>query len=290
MNIRKRFSTSAIVTAIAAAVLFPAGSRAIDGVMLDNSGAPKGRTPHAQMQPSDWSDPAELERTLDGAKVRVPLDTGVIKASMRNLKKIPEGEKFPTVIYMHGCNGFWPGTDRRVDFLASLKFAVIAPDSFAREKAPTSCDVSKHKAGMYRPTLIMRQNEAAYAIRQARKLPWVDGQNIFLMGLSQGGIATATFRGEPVSARVIEGWGCHAGWPEYHGLNAPQTEPVLSLVADKDPWFRSPELQGDCGEFMMNNASRSVVFKSGSLSYRHELLEYPKAKDVVRQFLEANIR
>jgi dienelactone hydrolase len=205
------------------------------------------------------------------------------------LREVPEGKKYPTVIYMHGCNGFWKGTDRRVDFLAQLKFAVIAPNSFARTKVPTSCDVLKHKAGMYRSTLIMRQHEAAYAIRMVRSLPWVDSKNIFLMGLSQGGITTATFAGEPAEARVIEGWGCHAGWPEYHGLNAPASEPVLSLVGDKDPWFRNPVLQGDCGKFMLNDASQSVVFKSGSLRYAHETLERPEVKQIVRSFLEQHL-
>ena len=290
MSPNKIFSYIGLVFIATAVIIIPISVRAIDGITLDSSGAPKGGTSHAEMRPSDWSDPDELKRTWDGAKVRIPLDTGIIKASMKNLKEIPAGRKFPTVIYMHGCNGFWTGTDRRVDFIAKLKFAVIAPDSFARNKAPTSCEPLKHRGGMYRPTLIMRQNEAAYAIREARNLPWVDSKNIFLMGLSQGGITTATFSGEPVKARIIEGWGCHAGWPEYHGLNAPVNEPVLSLVGDKDPWFQNPVLQGDCGEFMSNDASQSVVFKSGSLRYRHELLEYPKVKDVVQKFLEANLK
>ena len=242
-----------------------------------------------EMKPSDWSDPEELKRTWDGAKVRIPLDAGVVKATMKNLKEIPKNKKFPTVIYMHGCNGFWRGTDRRVDFLASLKFAAIAPNSFARKKAPTSCEPLNHKGGMYRPTLIMRQKEAAYAIQEARNLPWADSENIYLMGLSEGGITTATFTGEPVNARIIEGWGCHAGWHEYHGLNAPATEPVLSLVSDKDPWFQNPVLQGDCGEFMLNDQSESVVFKSGILRYKHELLEHPEVEKIVRKFLEQQL-
>jgi dienelactone hydrolase len=290
MSGKQSFGIYGLIIAIIVFLLNPLSAWAIDGVTLDDSGAPKGGTPHSELKPSDWSDPAELKRTWEAAKVRIPLDSGIIKASMKNLKQIPDGQKFPTVIYMHGCNGFWPGTDRRVDFIAKLNLAAIAPDSFARRKAPTSCEPLKHRGGMYRPTLIMRQKEAAYAIRQARKLPWVDDHNIFLMGLSQGGITTATFKGEPVKARIIEGWGCHAGWPEYHGLNAPPNEPVLSLVGDKDPWFKNPVLQGDCGEFMKNDASRSVVFNSGSLRYRHELLEYPKAKEVVQQFLEANLK
>ena len=289
MNDRQTFDMYGFVVIIIVFLLNPLSGWAIDGVTLDNSGATKGGTSPSEMKPSDWSDPDELKRTWEDAKVRIPLDASIIKASMKNLKGIPAGQKFPTVIYMHGCNGFWPGTDRRVDFLATLRFAAIAPNSFARKKVPTSCNVLKHKAGMYRPALIMRQNEAAYAIREARKLSWVDSNNIFLMGLSQGGITTATFSAEPVKARIIEGWGCHAGWPEYHGLKAPPSEPVLSLVGDRDPWFRHPVLQGDCGEFMLNDTSKSVVFRSGSLRFKHELLEYPKIQQVVKGFLKANL-
>lgn len=97
------------------------------------------------------------------------------------------------------------------------------------------------------------------------------------------------FFGESVKARIIEGWGCHADWPEYHGLNAPAAEPVLSLVGDKDPWFRNPVLQGDCGEFMVNDESQSVVFNSGSLRYEHELLERPEVKQIVGKFLEQHL-
>jgi dienelactone hydrolase len=208
---------------------------------------------------------------------------------MENLGQVPAGMKFPVVIYMHGCNGFWTGTDRRVDFLASLGFAVIAPNSFSRKKVPTSCEPLNHRGGFYRPTLFMRQYEAAFAIQAARKLSWVDGDNIVLMGLSEGGVTTATFSGEPVTARIIEGWGCHAGWSEYHGLNAPVEQPVLSLVSDKDPWFQNPVLKGNCGEFMQNDLSQSVVFTTGSLRYQHVLLESEEVKQIVEAFLEKHI-
>jgi hypothetical protein len=38
------------------------------------------------------------------------------------------------------------------------------------------------------------------------------------MGHSEGAIAVATLDAPPVAARIIEGWTCHAGWPEYRGL------------------------------------------------------------------------
>jgi len=279
----------AVMTFLATSFLGPYNGQATDGVTRDNSGNPKGKTSPSEMLSTDWYDPEELKRTWENAKVRIPLETGLVKATMKNLGNIPPGKKFPVVIYMHGCNGFWAGTDMGVDFLADLNFAVIATNSFARKKVPTSCEPLKHRAGLYRPTLIMRQYEAAYAIQEARKMTWVDDANIILMGLSQGGITAATFTGEPVKARIIEGWGCHAGWSEYHGLNAPESEPVLSLLGQKDPWFKHPDLQGDCGEFMLNDQSESVVFDSGSLRYRHELIEYDEVKQIVEAFLEKHI-
>ena len=281
MNSAQRLSTGLILLGLTAV----AGCKT-DGVTFDNTGNPKGGTPTVDMSSSDWNDPGELARTWDGAKVRIPLASGVLKATMVNLGETVTGQ-YPTVIYLHGCNGFWFGTDRRVDFLAKLGYAVIAPNSFARLKAPTSCKPLVHKGGLYRYSLAMRQFEANHAIARARELPWVDPDNLFLMGLSQGGITTATLReaGATVNARIIEAWGCHAGWAEYQGLNAPADQPVLSFVAAHDPWFRASYLQGDCGSFMKNRNSESVVYETGSLSRRHELLESTAAQEVVAAFL-----
>jgi len=240
----------------------------------------------------DWHDPAELARTWERAKVRVPLAARTLSGRLGDLD-VPKGERFPTVIYMHGCNGFWWGSDTRLDFLADAGFAAIAPDSFARKKSPKSCDVVTSRGGLYRPKLIMRQLEAAYALDMARTLPWVDPDNIFLMGLSEGGITTATLETDiAINARVIEGWGCHAGWTEYRGLAA--REPVLSLVAARDPWFRLQVLQGDCGTYMTdtlrNLGSRSVVYEDAPLSERHALLEDHGVQDTVRTFLKAHLK
>jgi poly(3-hydroxybutyrate) depolymerase len=136
----------------------------------------------------------------------------------------------------------------------------------------------------------MRQNDAGYAIRKVKQLSWVDADNVFLMGLSQGGITAATFHSEHpaarVRARVVEGWTCHAGWEEYRGINAPETEPVLSLVGERDPWFQNAFNHGDCGTLLnSNNGSKSVVYRTGRLRDRHELLEDKSAQQTVLAFL-----
>lgn len=251
-----------------------------------------------EMDSSDWSDPAEMKRTWDAALVRIPgTGTQMLKSSMRELTgtSFPAQIKYPTVIYLHGCSGVWQGTYRRINFLATNGFAVIAPLSFARQKYPQSCDMKTLRGGMYRPTLKMRQFDAGFAIRHAKQLEWVDADNVFLMGLSQGGITTGTFHSEDpamsVNARIVEGWTCHAGWREYQGINAPDAEPVLTLVGERDPWFQRPSSRGDCGAYLnTKNGSRSVVFRTDPLGSRHELLEFKEVQQTVLSFLQDHIQ
>lgn len=250
----------------------------------------------SQMSPSDWTNPSELARTWNAALVRVPTGKGRSKkltTSRLSNWKPANAQKVPVVVYMHGCTGVWSGTHYRVKLMADLGFLVVAPVSFAREKYPQSCDPETHEGGMYRGTLKMRQNDAAFAIQQVRALTNIDQEIVILMGLSQGGITTATYKARSantrVTHRIIEGWTCHAGWPEYKGLKAGKAEPTLSLVGDLDPWFQNKWTKGHCGPFMnRSNGSASYVFKTGKLAREHELLEHSQPRQALRQFLQAH--
>jgi dienelactone hydrolase len=250
-------------------------------------------TPPSEMTLSDWFDPDEMEQSWEAGLVRIPDGNGAfIKGIMAELEgmDLPAGTKFPTVIYLHGCAGVWKGTRTRINFLARNGFAVIAPVSFAREKYPKSCDPKTYESGLYRGTLRIRQYDAGYAIKKSKTLQWVDPENVFLMGYSQGGVAAATFssnnRAASVNARVIEAWTCHAGWMEYEGIYAPPSEPVLALVAEDDPWYEDSWTSGDCGRFLdPGNGSKSVVFRDEELRHRHALLEHADVQSLVLQFL-----
>ncbi len=262
---------------------------------LSNSG--KKFTPASKMSSKDWNHPDELERVWQASLVRIPdQEEGFIETSIAeiNSASLKTKKKYPTVVYLHGCSGIWAGTIRRINFLAKNGFAVIAPPSFARAKYPRSCSVYENAGGMYRDTIKMRQNDAGYAIEKAKNLAWVDENNMFLMGLSEGGITAATFfsksNNHSVNARVVEGWTCTSVWDEYRGIRAPKDEPVLTLVGSKDPWFQNPYTNGECTDFInKRNGSRSVVFKKGDLSYKHELLEDQYVQKIVKEFLQQNI-
>ena len=242
---------------------------------------------------SDWRNSQEIQRTWDAAIVRVQKKNGAyLSATMDKLvTKHGNYVAAPTVIFMHGCYGIWEGSYHRINFLARSGFAVIAPVSFAREKYAQSCDATTNQGGLYRGTLAMRQYDAAYAIEQAAKLTWVDSNNLFLMGHSEGAIVSATLMPQPnkLKARVVEGWTCHAGWDEYRGINAAKQVPVLALVGKYDPWFQNEWTRGDCAPFIdQSNNSQSVVFKEDYLSRQHELLEDQNVKTTVLEFLRAH--
>ena len=236
-------------------------------------------------------DPEELARTWSGSRVYIPGITRQIHTRMKSLPidfKAGKQGQFPLIIYLHGCSGFWWGTAQRANFFTQLGFAVIAPDSFARQEKPVSCVPSREQGGLHRGVLFMRQAEAVYTLSRARSLPWVNNEIIILFGFSEGGITVATLspgQAVGVHARIIEGWGCHAGWSEYMGMKAPAWQAVLTMVAKHDPWFGHPSLQGDCGKFLKNNKSRSIVYARPPLSSSHGLLDYKGPRQEVAQFL-----
>jgi len=229
------------------------------------------------------------------ALVRIPLGNGdIYRGSMDDLKEnkgFLKG-KFKTIIYMHGCAGHWAGTAKRIDFYAKNGYAVIAPPSMARKKYAQSCDTSIQRGGLYRSVLKIRQIDAENTILRAKELDWTDNSNIFLVGLSEGGITAATYYPKniesSINGRIIEGWTCNAGWDEYKGLNTPYNEPVLSLVAKYDPWFQLDVLKGHCGQFINKNPlSKSIVIDDGTqLSKGHGLMHNNKIQEVTLEFLK----
>ncbi len=281
-----------VVTFIAAGLLFLLQPSPGAGLHNDT----RQFTDPRDMLPEDWIDPAEIRRAWHAAIVYLPDgDQAFIETSVSELQtgEVAYGKKLPAVVYMHGCSGIWSGTHTRMQFLAGNGFVVIAPASLARKKYPQSCDTETYTAGMYRQTLKMRQADAGYAIEQVRELPFVDGDRIVLMGLSQGGITAATFEArdkrQHVRARIIEGWTCHDDWPEYNGVRAPASEPVLAMVGIDDPWFQT-ESVGDCQPFLNpHNGSVSVVYRDAPLAGSHELMEYNSPKMEVLRFLRRHL-
>ena len=251
------------------------------------------------------NDPGELVHTLNEAIVAIPAEYykgdapsdlfswGRMKKVKQELSNLVGEKKIPLVIYLHGCIGFDWHTNHDISFLLRNGYAVLAPNSHARKYRPASCNPKTHTGGLFRGILAYRLAEASYAHEAAKNLQWVDKRNIFMMGFSEGGITTARYGRGGLSGRIILGWTCNSGWPEYRGISGPRDEPILAVVSSNDPWFRSPWVSGDCGRWMSvrRNAESVVVnVKHHGISSLHDVQYLPEVQEKILQFLEVNRR
>ena len=230
-------------------------------------------------------DPAELARTWEGARVWLPQEpVRAVGVAALGEADIPGA----VILYAHGCDGLTRITDETGRFLARAGHAVIAPDSFARQEKPVSCIPARRQGSLHREVLAWRHAELSHALEAIGAVAALQDRPVVLMGHSEGAIAVATLDAPPVAARIIEGWTCHAGWPEYRGLAAPRDAAILALVGANDPWFRLPVLQGACGAFMGDHErGRSVVFEPPNyLHGRHWLSFDAQVQSMILSFID----
>ncbi|MEM8784497.1 MAG: hypothetical protein AAGF19_01415 [Pseudomonadota bacterium] len=242
---------------------------------------------------ADPGSASEIGLTWSEGLFYVPSGDKVLRGKIgKELSGIAPSSPVPAVVFMHGCDGISSVPKRSAKIYSEAGYAVFLPDSFARTNKPLSCNPLTAQGSLHREVLGWRHAEATHAVEQVRDLDWIQQDNVFLVGHSEGAITAATYEGPPVSARIVEGWTCHAGWPEYHGLKAPASEPVLSLVGELDPWFQLAVLKGHCGRFMnQDNGSRSVVYKRPHmLADKHYLIYNREARDVALGFLAEHMK
>jgi dienelactone hydrolase len=150
----------------------------------------------------------------------------------------PEGTgPFPAVVMLHDCSGLAPrssGAPRRwADLLVKEGYVVAIPDSFStRGHADGVCTVAAVNRLEVAPR--RRVDDAYEALAYLRKLPYVDGAHIGVMGGSHGGATTLLAmngeRADGFRAAVALYPSCNANAP-YHAI-----APVLVLSGALDDW------------------------------------------------------
>jgi dienelactone hydrolase len=150
-------------------------------------------------------------------------------------RAIPSKIQLPTVLFAHGCTGFGEGGRVYARLLAGAGYAVFAPASFARPGRPRTCNVKTHRTfvskSVFEQVRTMRTAEIRYALERLAEIPWVDTDNLFLVGHSQGGGAVSAYVGGGIKARVISGSTCSRGY------GAAPSDPVLAVYSINDLWF-----------------------------------------------------
>lgn len=228
-----------------------------------------------------------VQSTLDEALIALP-NTKTISNFDITINKLQKfNPNFFTkthraIVYMHGCAGLGKFEKLDIRMLADQGYLVYAPNSFARSDKKVSCDVVKKQGGLHREVLGLRLEEAKNAVEFLQTKPFI-AKEITLAGFSEGAITTAKYPHENISKKLILGWTCNAGWPEYIGLEGPLDLKTQSILSDKDPWFQTPYLAGSCHKFMYNRPNaRSLVI----MHDKHYVSDQESAKQAIVEFLK----
>jgi dienelactone hydrolase len=207
-----------------------------------------------------------------------------VTAKALDIKNPMLSGKFPVLIYLHGCTGIDNNHDTRwAREVAKLGFVVIMPNSFSRPNRVSNCDPATKTAGRFSAAHVYRQEEIAYALARLGRETWADMKRVYLMGHSEGGIATATATFKEIKGIIISGWTCtNTRHPSMDGIRSSKDVPTLVLLYDKDPWFHNSHTEGDCSKSGAERADFTQKLFRGGI---HGTFDAPGARDAVRSFL-----
>ena len=238
--------------------------------------------------PPESIGPLAVGRTWERAHFYVPADanplgTGVLGGQRdlgsvaRALDGLANGPPRPVVVYLHGCGGFGNSGSTNAGMLAEAGFVVVAPDSFARPSRVRTCDPKTHSRagpkGIYRNVIAWRLEELEHALLGLKAFSWVDWNNLFLFGHSQGSNAVASYPGNVFKGRIMSGTRCSTG---YHG---PPEEPALAVYSENDPWRKGRPIK--CLDYV-GRTGMQVLGLAGKL---HVVARDPEAKARMLEFL-----
>lgn len=236
----------------------------------------------------------DLQRTWSEAVVAMPGQEGTQILQYVDFSGLPQSgnanRRYPVVLYLHGCTGMGKMEREFGEGLAARGYVFIAPDSMARGYRPLQCDPRTITGGKNLFVFDFRLAEVSYALDRLMAEPWVDQENLFLIGGSEGGVAAALYRGDEFAARVIFQWTCH-GASIVRGIAGPDRAPVLAIVNKGDPWYRPENTRnqsGDCGDFIrLRPDSKSIVLQRQGV---HNVLDLPGVRLEIQQFLDDNLK
>jgi len=199
----------------------------------------------------------------------------------KKIKNIKLDQKYPVVIYLHGCAGIQSYHDQQWGrHLANLGFVVVLPDSFARPKRVSNCDSTTNTVSHRFPMAIpYREQEIAYAMLELKKLSWVDVDNIFFMGHSEGAEALARTRIKGMRGIVLSSGFCFTGIGFEQGVKS------LTISYSIDPWFGQSKSR--CSNGRVDGSLTTVELSGTGHANTYDDI---KARDSVSMFLKQNLK
>lgn len=234
-----------------------------------------------------YSKASELtDASLSWSSARVFLPDLVNSVDVKYINHL--NQTYPVVLYLHGCAGINKDALNWANYIRSLGFMVVLPDSMARKGRVRNCDPKlKRGNGAFPAARIYRQQEINFSLNQILIGDWAQKKNIFLMGHSEGGWAAAQSGRSEFAGVIISGATCtNRINVAYDGINVPVNIPVLAVASVDDEWHANkPSVKGRCADKAMDRIFFRQIDIPGSV---HATSGSSLAREAVKQFLLEN--
>ncbi|MEA3553033.1 MAG: hypothetical protein U9R39_01380 [Campylobacterota bacterium] len=242
-----------------------------------------------------------ISDTFNYAYIGVPKGVGGLKEDYFGtynefLSKYPDfktDKNTPVVLYMHGSSGLYTGDTYRKYIVQNNKAIFFAPNSFKIEKRPTYKSPVKEK--VYIKVHKIRLAEIKYNLEKLKNLEFIDNNNIFLMGNSEGGLAAAIYKSKEFKGRIITAFSCESSYFYTNfKLGSQKDEPFLNIIGTHDQFFskktslnKKYKVEGNGIDSLKKYTNAKIVILSKT---KHDITTNIYVKDEITNFLNLWIK
>jgi dienelactone hydrolase len=209
----------------------------------------------------DANNPDQLQRVWNNTLVIMPQNPGGISGRAINIDAMVDRYKpikHPAVVFLHGCAGLHmtsPQISKMMRAFADAGYVVFAPNSLDRPHDPYCTGVANpSNTDVY--MISKRLGELLMVRERIREFDWVDQDNVFAAGHSQGAWAISQYAGTEFRGLAMMGYPCTYSkfLNALEGVQAPTSVAAISVFGDKDEWYPMLDLRREhC------SASRSMT-------------------------------
>jgi dienelactone hydrolase len=192
----------------------------------------------------DANNPEQLQRVWNNTLVIFPQNPGGISGRISAIEVMVDRykpTKHPAVIFLHGCSGLHmtsPQISRMMRAFVDAGYVVFAPNGLDRPHDPY-CSGVANPDKTDRFMISKRLGELLMVRERIKQFDWVDQDNVFAAGHSQGAWAISQYTGTEFRGLAMMGYPCTDSrfLNAAAGVQAPFSVPAISVFGNADEWY-----------------------------------------------------